>query len=168
MILLLIYILTIFFGKNYFSIIQLGIFFSILGFIWLLVGLNKFSLKKIIQPVVLIAIGLISIGTESYLILKGFPLVVSLFFFIAFIHAQITKNYFLIKYIQKFKKLDKLEIDYLIKTHIVWIVITFINVLLHTYFLFMGSLKEWAFYTTVGWYILLGCGILFQIIFRRF
>ncbi|MCD6433669.1 MAG: hypothetical protein J7L21_06470, partial [Sulfurimonas sp.] len=89
-------------------------------------------------------------------------------FLSAFIYAQITKDYFLIKYIEKFKKLDASEVVYLEQTHVIWIVVTLISVSLHTYFLFLGSVEEWTLYTTVGWYILLGCGILFQIVFRKF
>ena len=167
MILVIIYILTIFFGKDYFSISELGIFFSILGVTWLLFSLKNLSWKKSFQPIVLIIIGLISIQQNSLIVLKSFPLTLSALFFIAFIYAEITKEYFLIKYIGKFKKLDEAERIYLEKTHLIWIVVTAINVSLHSYFLFFGSIEEWIFYSTVGWYILLGCGILFQILFRR-
>ena len=168
MILVIIYILTIFLGKDYFSIAQLGIFFTFLGTVWLLFSLKNFSWKKAFQPLILIIIGLISIEQESFLLLKSFPLILSSLFFLAFIYAQITKEFFLVKYIGKFKKLDEAEVIYLEKTHIIWIVVTAINVSLHSYFLFLGSIAEWTLYSTVGWYILLGCGIIFQIIFRRF
>ncbi len=168
MILIIIYILAIFFGNTYFSIAQLGIFFTILGGTWLLFNLKNFSFKTTFQPIILIIIGLISIKVENDIILKSFPLILSILFLSAFIYAQITKDYFLIKYIEKFKKLDASEVVYLEQTHVIWIVVTLINVSLHTYFLFLGSVEEWTLYTTVGWYILLGCGILFQIVFRKF
>ena len=168
MILILIYIFTIYFGKNYFTIPQLGVFFISLGVIWLLINGKKPSLKTLFQPIILIVIGLISIKMDNFLILKSFPLIISTLFFLAFIYAQITKEFFLIKYIGKFKKLDEKETIYLQKTHLIWIVVTAINVMFHSYFLAYGSLNEWTFYSTVGWYILLGCGIAFQIIFRRF
>jgi hypothetical protein len=167
-ILVLIYILTIFLGKDWFSIAELGIFFTLLGVIWLLLSLKKFSWKTSFQPTVLIVIGLISIQQDSILVLKSFPLTLSTLFFLAFIYAEITKEYFLIKYIGKFKKLDESERIYLEKTHLIWIIVTAINVSLHSYFLFFGSIEEWTLYSTVGWYILLGCGILFQIAFRKF
>jgi len=173
LILVIIYILTIFFGKDYFSISQLGIFFTLLGTIWFIFSLKEFSLtisflKKSFQPIILIIIGIISTGQDSFLMLKSFPLTLSSLFFLAFIYAQITKEFFLIKYIGKFKKLDEKEEIYLQKTHAIWIVVTGINVILHSYFLFYRSTAEWTFYSTVGWYILLACGILFQILFRRF
>ncbi|NEW61534.1 hypothetical protein GSY74_09590 [Sulfurovum sp. bin170] len=168
MILVLIYILTIFLGKDWFSITELGIFFTLLGSVWLLFSLKKFSWKTSFQPIILILIGFISIQQNSILVLKSFPLTLSTLFFLAFIYAEVTKEYFLIKYIGKFKKLDNTERIYLEKTHLIWIVVTAINVSLHSYFLFFGSIEEWTFYSTVGWYILLGCGILFQIAFRRF
>ena len=171
MILVIIYILTLFFGKDYFSISQLGIFFTFLGLIWFLFSLKKFSLsfaflKISFQPIILVIIGLISIEQDSFLILKSFPLTLSSLFFLAFIYAQITHEFFLIEYIGKFKKLDKKEQTYLQKTHLIWVVVTGINVTLHSYFLFYRSTAEWTFYSTVGWYILLACGILFQILFR--
>ena len=168
MIFLLIYVLVIFIGKDYFSITELGLFFTLIGIIWFLLVLRNFSLKKSLQPIVLIFIGLITIIFKSSLILKSFPLILSTSFFIVFIYSQVTKKYFLIQYIQKFKELDDAEIIYLKKTHIIWIIVTLVNVLLHTYFLFIGTIEEWTFYSTIGWYILLGCGILFQIIFRKF
>jgi uncharacterized membrane protein len=168
LILVIIYILTIFFGKDWFSIAELGLFFTILGTVWLLFSIKNFSWKKSFQPIVLTIIGLISIQQDSILILKSFPLTISTLFFLAFIHAEVTEEYFLVKYIGKFKKLDKAERVYLEKTHLIWIVVTAINVSLHSYFLFFGSIEEWTLYSTVGWYILLGCGILFQIAFRRF
>jgi hypothetical protein len=173
LILVIIYILTVFFGKDYFSIAQLGIFFTLLGSVWLLFSLKTFTIKnfswkKTFQPIVLMIIGLLSIQQDSFIVLKSFPLTLSALFFLAFVHAEITKEYFLIHYIGKFKKLDKAETIYLEKTHLIWIVVTAINVSFHTYFLFWGTLKEWTFYSTVGWYVLLGAGILFQIAFRRF
>lgn len=168
MILILIYIIAIYFGKNYFTISQLGILFISLGSIWLLINRKNSSIKTLFQPIILIIIGLISIKMNNFLVLKSFPLIISMLFFLAFIYAQITKEFFLIKYIGKFKKLDEKEKIYLQKTHIIWIVVTAINVVLHSYFLIFGTLNEWTFYSTVGWYILLGCGIVFQIAFRRF
>lgn len=173
MIIVIIYILTIFFAKDYFSISELGIFFTFLGGVWLLFSLKNFSLtlsflKKSFQPIILIIIGIISIQQDSLLILKSFPLTLSTLFFLAFIHAHITQEFFLINYIGKFKKLDEKEKLYLQKTHSIWIAVTAINVTLHTYFLFFCSTAQWTFYSTVGWYILLACGILFQILFRRF
>lgn len=179
MIIVIIYILTIFFGKDYFSISQLGIFFTLLGMGWFLFIFIKFSFhrtslfsisffKLSFQPLILIVIGSISIEQDSFLILKSFPLTLSTLFFLAFTYAQITKEFFLIKYIEKFKKLDEKEELYLQKTHVIWIGVTGINVLLHSYFLFYGTTLEWTFYSTIGWYILLACGILFQILFRRF
>lgn len=168
MILILIYILTIYLGRDYFTILELGIFFISLGTIWLLLNIKKLSLKTAYQPSILIIIGLISIRLDNFMVLKSFPLIVSTLFFLAFVHAQLTKEFFLIEQIKRFKKLDKKETIYLQKTHTIWIVVTAINVTLHSYFLFYGTLNEWTFYSTVGWYILLGSGILFQIIFRRF
>ena len=168
MILVLIYIITIYFGKEYFSISQLGIFFISLGTVWFLINAKKASIKTLFQPIILIVIGILSIKMDSFLVLKSFPLVISTLFFLAFVYAQITKEFFLIKYISKFKKLDEKEIVYLQKTHIIWIVITAVNVALHSYFLIFGTLNEWTFYSTLGWYILLGSGIAFQIAFRRF
>ena len=168
MILILIYILTIYFGKSHFTIAQIGIFFISLGAIWLLINSKKLSLKTAFQPIVLIIIGLVSIKLDNFMVLKSFPLILSTLFFLAFIYAQITKEFFLITYISKFKKLDEKERIYLEKTHTIWIVVTAINVSLHSYFLIYGTLNQWTFYSTVGWYILLGCGIIFQILFRRF
>lgn len=182
MIIIIIYILTIFFGKDYFSISELGIFFTLLGAVWLLFSLKKLllkefsptlsflkiSLKSSFQPIILIIIGVVSIEQDSFLMLKSFPLILSSLFFLAFIYAQITQEFFLIHLIGRFKKLDEEEKNYLEKTHLIWVVVTAINVLLHSYFLFYRSTAEWTFYATIGWYILLACGILFQILFRRF
>ena len=168
MILVLIYILTIFFGRDYFSIQEMGGFFMLLGAVWLLFQIKKISLKTAFQPTVLIIVGLVSLQQNDFLILKSFPLILSLLFFFAFIHAQVTKEFFLVKYIEKFKKLDKKKRLYLEKTHLIWVVITAINVTLHGYFLVFATIEMWTFYTTIGWYILLGSGVLFQIVFRKF
>ena len=167
MILILIYILAIFFGKDYFSIYELGIFFIILGLFWSFLQYKNISVKTLFQPIILIVVGIVSIIVEDILVLKSFPLILSFLFFIAFVYAQITKDFFLIRTIEKFKKLDDKERIYLQKTHLIWIFVTAINVLLHIYFLFYSSLEQWTFYVTVGWYILLSCGILFQILFRK-
>jgi len=167
LILIIIYILAIFFGKDYFSIYELGIFFIILGVFWSFLQYKHMSVKTLFQPIILIIVGIVSIIVEDILVLKSFPLILSFLFFIAFIYAQITKDFFLIHTIEKFKKIDDKERIYLQKTHSIWIVVTAINVLLHIYFLFYASLAQWTFYVTAGWYILLGCGILFQILFRK-
>jgi intracellular septation protein A len=159
--------LVIFFGKDYFSIYELGIFFIVLGVFWSFLQYKNISIKTLFQPMILIVVGIVSIIVEDILVLKSFPLILSFLFFIAFIYAQITKDFFLIRTIEKFKKIDDKERIYLEKTHGLWIIVTAINVLLHIYFLFYTSLEQWTFYVTVGWYILLGCGILFQILFRK-
>ncbi len=173
MILVLIYILTIFFARDYFSIKEIGLFFVLLGSVWFLFSIKNFSLtfvffKKTFQPLILVLVGIFSVLQNDILILKSFPLILSALFFLAFVHSEITKEYFLLNYIQKVKEIDIKEEVYLKKTHVIWIVVTSINVVLHVYFLFYASLEQWTFYTTIGWYILLGCGILFQILFRSF
>ena len=178
MILVLIYILTIFFARDYFSIREIGLFFIVLGSLWFLFSIKNFSkkhfsltldfFKKTFQPIILIFVGTFSALQNDIIILKSFPLILSLLFFLAFLHSEITKEYFLLNYIKKVKTLDEKEENYLKKTHAIWIVVTAINVTLHIYFLFYASLEAWTFYTSIGWYILLGCGILFQIIFRNF
>ena len=144
-----------------------------LGTLWFLFSLKNFSLtlaylKKTFQPIILIFIGLFSALQNDLVILKSFPLVLSALFFLAFVHSEITQEYFLLNYIKKVKTLDAKEENYLKKTHSIWIVVTAINVTLHAYFLFYATLEQWTFYTTVGWYILLGSAILFQILFRSF
>ena len=173
MILVLIYILTIFFARDYFSIKEIGFFFILLGTVWSAFSLKHFSLtldflKKTFQPLILILVGIFSIWQNDMLILKSFPLVLSILFFLAFVYSEISKEYFLLNYIKRVKTLDEKEELYLKKTHGIWIVVTAINVMFHVYFLFYASLEEWIFYTTIGWYILLGCAILFQILFRSF
>jgi len=173
LILVLIYILTIFFARDYFSIKEIGLFFIILGSLWFFFSIKYFSLtlnflKKTFQPLILILVGLFSVLQNDIFILKSFPLILSLLFFLAFVYSEITKEYFLLNYIKKVKKIDNREEEYLKKTHAIWIVVTALNVTLHIYFLFYASLEQWTFYSTIGWYILLGCGILFQIIFRNF
>ena len=173
MILVLIYILTIFFARDYFSIREIGLFFIVLGSLWFFFSIKHFSLtldflKKTFQPIILILVGTFSALQNDIIILKSFPLILSLLFFLAFLHSEISKEYFLLNYIKKVKTLDEKEENYLKKTHAIWIVVTAINVTFHIYFLFYASLGAWTFYSTIGWYILLGCGILFQIIFRNF
>jgi len=173
LILVLIYILTIFFARDYFSIREIGLFFIVLGSLWFFFSIKHFSLtldflKKTFQPIILILVGTFSALQNDIIILKSFPLILSLLFFLAFLHSEISKEYFLLNYIKKVKTLDEKEENYLKKTHAIWIVVTAINVTFHIYFLFYASLEQWTFYSTIGWYILLGCGILFQIIFRNF
>lgn len=168
MILLLIYIVTIFFAKDYFSIQEIGTFFIFIGFTWLILQRKSLTYKVVFQPIILIIIGFASFLVNDILVLKSFPLILSMFFFLAFIYAHISKKFFLLEYISKFKKISNSERDYLEKTHLIWIIVTLINVLLHSYFLFYATIEMWTFYTTVGWYILLGVAILFQILFRSF
>jgi uncharacterized membrane protein len=173
LILILIYILTIFFARDYFSVKEIGLFFMLLGSLWFFFSIKHFSLtlnflKKTFQAIILVLVGLFSVLQNDILVLKSFPLILSALFFLAFVHSEITKEYFLLNYIKKVKKLDEKEEIYLKKTHAIWIVVTAINVAFHSYFLFYASLEQWTFYTTIGWYILLGSAILFQILFRSF
>lgn len=173
MILVLIYILTIFFAKDYFSIKEIGLFFILLGSVWSLFFLKYFALnlaffKKVFQAIILVLVGLFSFLQNDMLVLKSFPLILSVLFFFAFVYAEVSQEYFLLETIKKVKTLDEKEETYLKKTHLIWIVVTAINVSFHLYFLFYASLEQWTFYTTIGWYILLACAILFQILFRNF
>ena len=167
MILVVIYISTIFFAKDYFSIEEIGILFIFLALFWLLISYKNISWITIVQPIILMIIGIFSFFAKEMVVLKSFPLILSILFFFAFIYAQLSQKFFLLDWIKKFKSLDEPTTIYLEKTHVLWVVVAFINVSFHSYFLFYGSLESWMFYTTVGWYLLLACAIVMQIAFRK-
>ena len=159
--------LTIFFARDYLSIEEIGIVFIFLGILWLFFAYKNISWITIFQPVLLIFIGFFSFLEKEISILKSFPLTLSILFFFAFIYAQISQKFFLLDWIRKFKTLDEETTHYLEKTHAWWLVVAFINVSFHSYFLLYASLEAWIFYTTVGWYLLLACAIIMQIAFRK-
>ena len=58
------------------------------------------------------------------------------------------------------------KLAFIDSAHSYWLIVTGINLLLQIAVLF-ASLKIWALYTTVGWYLLFGGALLLQIIYGK-
>jgi hypothetical protein len=58
------------------------------------------------------------------------------------------------------------KLDFIDASHGYWFAVTGVNLLLQIAVLF-ASMKVWALYTTVGWYLLFGGALLLQILYGK-
>jgi len=65
------------------------------------------------------------------------------------------------------KELSKEEIEFLKKGDGYWVVVMLINTIIHLYVVNFTSDIVWAFYSSVGWYILFFTALAGQIIYGK-
>ncbi len=106
---------------------------------------------------------------SSFKTVKYIPVILSTLFLFLFIDAYFNKKYMILGFTKKFykKKLKYEEIEFLKKGDGYWIVVMLINTFVHLYIVNFSSDAVWAFYSSIGWYILFFISLLIQIFYGK-
>lgn len=168
MLLTLLYVLFIVVGLRFFEPEVVGIALFSLAAPWTLYELIRNRFKNILVPLAATAVGLLVWLLDSAVVFKILPILITSLFFVKFAEAVIFKRPFLAKMMQKTPKKawKEEELAFVDSSHLYWLIITTINLVLQSAVLF-ASMKIWALYTTVGWYLLFGSALALQIIYGK-
>lgn len=168
MLLTLLYVLFIVVGLRFFEPQVVGIALFSLAAPWTLYELYKNRFKNVVVPLTATVVGFLVWFLDSTLVFKILPVLITAMFFVKFGEAVIFKRPFLAKMVQKTPRMTWSEekLAFIDSAHLYWLIITTINLVLQTVVLF-ASMKIWALYTTVGWYLLFGGALALQIIYGK-
>jgi hypothetical protein len=150
----LLYAPFIFFALKNFDIqlVALGIF--IFSFIWLLLTLKQ-TIQNYIFPLIYILIALLAFLLNDVLLLKLLPMILSLLITFFILYSYWTKNSFIFIFLNKInKKVEADEKEYIQKSTLFWFFISLLNVIIHSYILYIQDIIYWTYYSSIGWYVL--------------
>lgn len=128
---------------------------------------KQYSLDNITSPIFAIVLGVCAFFVSDFIVIKLYPLLVSLVFWLYFIYSVIAKKYPLVVWVEKFQKrpLSTQEMIDVKKSHLFWVIVLGVNSLIHLYLVLYGSINEWALYSFVGWYLYFGIAMIIQLSF---
>jgi intracellular septation protein A len=86
-----------------------------------------------------------------------------------FIDSHFNKKYMILGFTKKFykKELKEEEIEFLKSGDGYWVIVMFFNTVIHLYIVNFLSNEIWAFYSSIGWYILFFISLIIQIIYGK-
>ena len=168
MLLTLLYVLFIVVGLRFFEPQVVGIALFSLAAPWTLYELYKNRFKNVLVPLAATTVGFLVWFLDSTLVFKILPVLITSLFFVKFAEAVLFKRPFLATMVQKTPKMvwSEEKLALIDSSHLYWLIITSINLVLQIAVLF-ASMKIWALYTTVGWYLLFGGALSLQIIYGK-
>ncbi|MDD5549438.1 MAG: lysophospholipid acyltransferase family protein [Sulfurovaceae bacterium] len=169
MIFSLLYIITAVVIYHYAGVSTAGLVLCIMGIVNLFFQIwkKRYNLDTLASPLFAIVLGICAFFVSDFIIIKLYPLLISLVFWVYFVYAVITKKYPLVTWVEKFKKrqLSNQEMVDIKKSHFFWVIVLGINTLIHLYLVLYGSVNEWALYSFVGWYLYFGIAMAIQLSF---
>ncbi len=156
---------------HYFEFESVVLVYLLMAIVFFIYSLTK---KKIHKDMLMPSIYLVALSLAYYFssfeTVKYIPVTLSMIFLLLFIDSHYHKREMVLGFTKKFyhKKLSYNEIEYLKKGDIYWVWIMSINTLIHLYVVNFSSDVIWAFYASVGWYILFFVSLVIQIIYGKF
>lgn len=150
----LLYAPIVFYSLKNFELKTVSLIIFIFSFIWLLLSIKK-NLKEYIFPLFYLGISFLAYFLNDFLLLKSLPLLISGLISIFILYSYISKNSFIFIFLEKINK--KVEVDervYIQKSTLFWFFISFCNLLIHSYILYLQDMVYWTFYSSIGWYFL--------------
>ncbi|MEA3498271.1 MAG: hypothetical protein U9R16_04345 [Campylobacterota bacterium] len=121
-------------------------------------------------PIIFFSLRYFDTPLEDAFVLKAFPLVLSVTITLMIILSYIKKESIILIFAKRFSKtkISKEEKKYIHNSTLFWILISCINIMMHTIILFDTSTSLWLFYSSIGWYFLFGIAGILQFIHRKF
>jgi len=153
---------------RFFEFENVALSFTFLMFIYLVfVLITKQNLKSIATPFIYFVLVLIAYYYSSIEFVKLAPTFISGAFFIFFLNAYIQKKSIVLKMMKRFykKELGETKENYIAQSDGYWAFILFINTLIQLFFVFYDNNALWAFYSSVGWYLLMLFALILQILY---
>ncbi len=128
-------------------------------------------LSLLFAPLFLLYIHFYGIDKDSffYISARMIPSLISLFFFLLFLSAYLSKKALVLSFTKRFYKkiLTGKEEQFLKNSDLYWAFITFLNVVIQTLFGLFSNDYIWAFYSSIGWYIYFFTALTVQIIYGK-
>ena len=165
----LIYAPLVFLSLRYFDIQLVSIFIFLSSCIWFSFTIRK-SPKESLYPILYILLSLCAYFLKDFLVLKAMPLIISAIFTIIIFISYLNKKSIILYFAKKFskKEISKKEEEYIHKSTLFWIIISCINIYIHTQIFQSEDMSFWIFYSSFGWYFLfIGAGMI-QYLHRKF
>lgn len=154
---------------SYFEIkdVALGVF--TFGVLWLVAIKNK-EPKKILFPLFYILVAIVAFFMEDFIVLKFLPLLISLAFIFFLIISYFDNDSIILTFARKIHKrpLSEKEEAYITRSTLFWVVLAFINIVLHTTVLLLKNDTYWILYSSFGWYMVFVVGGILQFLHRHF
>jgi len=130
----------------------------------------RIILSILYAPIALFTLHRYSIDMNDVLVLKAFPLTMSIIVTFLIYLSYRKKDSMVLKFAKRFmkKEISEEEQEYIQKSTLYWVGVSFINVIIH-FFLFMSDeVLTWAFYSSIGWYAVFIIGAILQFFHRKF
>ena len=130
----------------------------------------KLVFNLLYAPIIFFLLKYFNTSLEEVLVLKAFPLIISSIITILIFLSYIKKKSMILYFAKKFSKseISEQEKEYIHKSTLFWIAVSFINVLVHLNIFLATSAEFWVFYSSIGWYFLFLFAGIFQFLHRKF
>lgn len=163
----LFYAPVVFYSIKNFELKTVSLVIFIFSLIWLILSIKK-GLKEYIFPLFYLGVSLLAYSLNSFLLLKILPLLISILISIFILYSYILKNSFIFIFLEKInKKVEDDEKAYIQKSTLFWFFVSAINVLIHTYILYLEEIVYWTFYSSIAWYFLFILAGIIQFIHKK-
>jgi len=131
---------------------------------------RKESYKDILMPTIYVIALSIAFYLASFETIKFIPVTLSMIFLTLFIDSHNNKREMVLGFTKRFyyKELSQAEEKFLKDGDFYWIFVMLINTSIHLYVIYYSSDVVWAFYTSIGWYILFFVSLIVQILYGKF
>ena len=131
---------------------------------------KKESYKDILMPTIYVVALSIASYLSSFETVKFIPVTLSMIFLTLFIDSHYNKREMVLKFTKSFyrKELSQAEENFLKDGDFYWIFVMLINTSIQIYVVYNSSDIIWAFYTSIGWYILFFVSLIVQILYGKF
>jgi len=165
----LIYAPLVVLSLKYFDIKFVSIFIFIFSLIWFAILFNK-NKKETIFPIVYLLIAIFAFFMQDFILLKSTPVVISSLVTIIFLLSYLRKKSILLYFIDKFSKkiIPSQEKEYIHKSTLFWVIISFVNTLIHLKIFFGNNIEFWIYYSSFGWYAIFIIAGIVQFLHRKF
>ncbi len=122
-------------------------------------------LHTLAAPLVAFVLGSGAFFLGDFLLLKLYPLLLSIAFLAFFLYSLYRGRYPLIAWIERAKKrpLTPAEREDVVVSHRFWVAVLLLNTLIHATLVLREGTLVWAIYSFAGWYLLFGAAIALQI-----
>lgn len=163
----LLYAPIVFYSLKNFELKTVSLMIFIFSFIWLIFSIRK-SFKEYIFPIFYLIISLLAYLLNTLTLLKVLPLIISILVSIFIFYSYISNNSFIFFFLEKIgKKVESQEKIYIQKSTLFWFFISIINILIHSYILYIQDSFYWAFYSSIGWYFIFLLAGLIQFLHKK-
>lgn len=168
-ILSLIYAPLVFLSLRYFDIQKVSIVIFLVSLLWLGFSLRK-TKTEALYPILYILLACCAFFLENFLVLKAMPIIISTTITIILLISYINKKSLIFYFAQKFskKEISQKEQEYIQKSTLFWIIISFINIIIHFYMFINENIDFWIYYSSIGWYFLFAFAGIIQFLHRKF